>query len=191
MSTGDSAVVAIVLCGGSGRRFGGDKTRALLDGVAVLDHLLGQLPAAWPVTCVGPSRPTVGQVTWAREEPPGGGPVAGLAAGLAFVTAPVVVVLGGDMPYAAAAAPALVQALLADLAAEAVLGRDPQGRVQPLLAAYRTVALRRAVPNPPAGVSLMRVVDALAYASVATDSRSALDIDTPEDLRTARHRVEE
>lgn len=179
-----------MLCGGTGRRFGGDKTRALLDGISVLDHVIGTLPSAWPVVCVGPPRPTVAEVTWMREDPPGGGPVAALAAGLAAVTEPVVVVLGGDMPYASAAAPALVSALLAEPATDAVLARDPQGRVQPLLAAYRTQALRHAVPHPPAGAPLMRVVDGLAHVVLAADSRAALDIDTPEDLQTARHRVE-
>ena len=183
-------VTAVVLCGGTGRRFGGDKTQALIDGVPVLDHVVGQLPPSWPVVCVGPARPTVAPVTWVREEPPGGGPVAALAAGLAEVSSPVVVVLGGDMPYAAPAATALVAALLADPAVDAVVGRDPQGRTQPLLAAYRTEALRRAVPDPSAGVALMRVVDALVHADLPTDSRAALDIDTREDLQTARHRVE-
>jgi molybdopterin-guanine dinucleotide biosynthesis protein A len=183
-------VTAVVLCGGTGRRFGGDKTQALIDGVPVLDHVVGQLPPSWPVVCVGPERPTVAPVTWVREEPPGGGPVAALAAGLAGVGGPVVVVLGGDMPYAAPAATALVAALLADPAVDAVVGRDPQGRTQPLLAAYRTEALRRAVPDPPTGVALMRVVDALVHAGVPTDGRAALDIDTREDLRSARHRVE-
>jgi molybdopterin-guanine dinucleotide biosynthesis protein A len=183
-------VTAVVLCGGTGRRFGGDKTRALIDGVPVLDHVVGQLPRSWPVVCVGPERPTVAPVTWVREEPPGGGPVAALAAGLDGVSGPLVVVLGGDMPYAAPAATVLMTALLADPAVDAVLGRDPHGRTQPLLAAYRTEALRRAMPHAPAGVALMRVVDALVHASLPTDSRAALDIDTPEDLRTARHRVE-
>jgi molybdopterin-guanine dinucleotide biosynthesis protein A len=183
-------VTAVVLCGGTGRRFGGDKTQALIDGVPVLDHVVGQLPPSWPVVCVGPARPTVTPVTWVREEPPGGGPVAALGAGLAGVSGPVVVVLGGDMPYAAPAATALVASLLADPAVDAVLGRDPQGRTQPLLAAYRTEALRRAVPDRPAGVPLMRVVDSLVHASLPADSRAALDIDTPEDLQTARNRVE-
>jgi CTP:molybdopterin cytidylyltransferase MocA len=36
----------------------------------------------------------------------------------------------------------------------------------------------------------MRVVDSLVHASLPADSRAALDIDTPEDLQTARNRVE-
>ena len=67
-----AGVTAVVLCGGTGRRFGGDKTQALIDGVPVLDHVVGQLPPSWPVVCVGPARPTVAPVTWVREEPPGG-----------------------------------------------------------------------------------------------------------------------
>ncbi|MFC8502427.1 molybdenum cofactor guanylyltransferase [Pedococcus sp. NPDC057267] len=103
----DTPVTAVVLCGGTGRRFGGDKTRADLGGATVLDRLLDGLPGGWPVLCVGERRPTTREVTWLREDPPGGGPVAALAAALPHVTTPVLVALGGDMPYAAPAAPAL------------------------------------------------------------------------------------
>ena len=91
---------AVVLCGGESRRFGSDKTRADLDGVPVLDVLLSSLPPGWDVLCVGPERPTSREaVRWTREDPPGGGPVAGLAAALTVVDSPVTVLLGGDMPY--------------------------------------------------------------------------------------------
>ena len=94
----DTPVTAVVLCGGTGRRFGGDKTRADLGGASVLDRLLAGIPADWPVLCVGERRPTARAVTWLREDPPGGGPVAALAAALPRVDTPVLVALGGDMP---------------------------------------------------------------------------------------------
>jgi molybdopterin-guanine dinucleotide biosynthesis protein A len=186
-------VTAVVLCGGAGRRFGGDKTRADLAGSPVLDHVLDGLPPGWPVLCVGESRPTVRRVTWCREDPPGGGPVAAIAAALSLVEGPVVVVLGGDMPYAAAPAPGLAT-LLAEGAEgpelEAVLGRDGGGRLQPLLAAYRTEALRAAVPQHAAGTPVMRLLDSLRTLVVALPDGAALDVDTTEDLDRARHRLD-
>ncbi len=106
-------VTAIVLCGGRSRRFGEDKTQAALHGRPVLDWLLDSLPGGWDVICVGHERPTTrAGVRWTREDPAGGGPVAALAAGLALVSAPTVVLLGGDMPFAGAAAARLAEDLV-------------------------------------------------------------------------------
>ena len=106
-------VTAIVLCGGRSRRFGEDKTQAALHGRPVLDWLLDSLPGGWDVICVGHERPTTrAGVRWTREHPAGGGPVAALAAGLALVSAPTVVLLGGDMPFGGAAAARLAEDLV-------------------------------------------------------------------------------
>ena len=185
-----SAATAVVLCGGAGRRFGSDKTRAQLAGTALLDHLLDGLPRGWPVVCVGEPRPTSRDVTWCREEPPGGGPVAAIAAALPLVDGPVLVLLGGDMPYAAGPAPELVATLAAAPDLDAVIGRDGDGRLQPLLAAYRTAALRAAVPEPAADSPLMRLLDALRTRVVPLPEGAALDVDTAEDLERARLRLD-
>jgi molybdopterin-guanine dinucleotide biosynthesis protein A len=187
----NAVVTAIVLCGGAGRRFGGDKTQALVAGVPLLDHVLVALPAEWPIVCVGPPRPTAREVSWCREEPPGGGPVAALAAGLADASTGFVVVLGGDMPQAGSAATAIAAALDAQPEVDAVVGTDGEGRRQPLLAAYRTASLRRALPDPPAGTSMMRLLDQLVVAPLQLETSASLDVDTAEDLRLARHRLEE
>ena len=204
----------IVPCGGTSRRLGGvDKTRESLAGTTVLDHLLDGLPPDWPVVCVGEMRPTTRSVQWCRESPAGGGPVAGIAAGLALirdlslirdlgaatdhdansdVAMPgnaICVVVGGDMPFAATALPTLVDALNAAPGLDAVLASDPDGRTQPLLAAYRFDALRAALPPVSRGARLMAVVDALVIDTVAFDSQTALDVDTPEALEEARHIV--
>ena len=176
----------MVLCGGAGRRFGGDKTRALLDGATLLDRVVGGLPSQWPVVCVGAPRPLARPVVWCREQPPGGGPVAALAAALPRVSTEVVVVLGGDMPYAGEPAASLVARLHADPDVEGAVARDGDGRLQPLLAAYRTAALRAAVPDPPAGAPLMALLDRIRTLVVPLAAPAALDGDTPEDLDRAR-----
>ena len=183
-------MTAVVLCGGAGRRFGGDKTRADLAGSPVLDHVLDGLPSDWPVVCVGDPRLTRRPVGWCRENPPGGGPVAAIAAALPHVDSAVVVVLGGDMPYAAGPATDLASRLDVDAGIDAVLGSDAEGRLQPLLAAYRTQALRGAVPEPAAGTPLMRLLDSLRTLVVPLPEGAALDVDTAEDLERARHRLD-
>ena len=192
----------IVLCGGTSRRLGGvDKTRESLAATTVLDHLLDDLPPGWPVVCVGGMRPTTRSVQWCRESPAGGGPVAGIAAGLDHVgrlsgqrrrrdeAAEICVVVGGDMPFAATALLTLVDALNAQPGLDSVLASDPDGRTQPLLAAYRFETLRAALPREPGGARLMAVVDALLIDTVAFDSQTTLDVDTPEALEQARHIV--
>lgn len=203
---GLGCVSAVVLCGGRSRRMGGvDKTAERLGSGTVLDHLLKGLPQAWPVVCVGAARPTARPVAWTRESPPGGGPVAGMAAGLAGVSTPLVVVLGGDMPFAAAAAVALSShpRLAADPSApgqppragaldqplDGVVATDGEGRTQPLLAAYRRAPLLAAIPPDPAGASLMRVLDRLRLEPVPQEDLACLDVDTPDALARARHIV--
>jgi molybdopterin-guanine dinucleotide biosynthesis protein A len=189
----DPQPVAIVLCGGTSRRLTGrDKTRESLAGTTVLDHLLDALPGGWPVVCVGEQRATTRSVRWYRESPAGGGPVAGIAAGLehlARLDAGTCVVVGGDMPFAAAALQTLVGALNAAPGLDAVLAVEPDGRTQPLLAAYRIEALRAALPSQPHGARLMTVVDTLATGTVAFEAPITLDVDTPDALEHARHIV--
>lgn len=198
VATPNQQPVVIVLCGGTSRRLAGrDKTRESLAGTTVMDHLLDALPSGWPVVCVGEERATTRSVDWCRESPAGGGPVAGIAAGLELIRDlgaatdhdAICVVVGGDMPFAATALPTLVDALNAQPGLDAVLASDPDGRTQPLLAAYRFEALRAALPGESGGARLMAVVDALLVGTVPCDSQTVLDVDTPEALEHARHIV--
>ncbi|HVD27750.1 MAG TPA: NTP transferase domain-containing protein [Mycobacteriales bacterium] len=178
------ATTAVVLCGGASRRMGADKTAATLGATTVLDHLLDALPAAWPVVAVGPERPTRRVVRWTRESPPGGGPVAAVAAGLSLVDTELVVVLAGDMPFAAGTAARLAALLQVDRTTDAVVAVDPSRRANPLLAAYRSAALRAALPHPPANAPARSLL-AVPHIMVSVDEADSLDVDTPEALAAA------
>lgn len=82
----------VVPAGGGSRRMGTDKLAAPLGTSTVLGELLARVPAGVPVVVVGPTRPLPAsagpdRVVVAREDPPGGGPAAAVAAGLRALTA--------------------------------------------------------------------------------------------------------
>ena len=180
----------VVLAGGGSQRLGHDKLAAALGraggGVTVLDALLTGVRDALPlvdVTAVGPLRTTTQPVTWVREDPPGGGPVAGLSAGLVGLDdGDVVVVLAGDQPFVGPALPLLLDAL-GD--AEGAIGVDPSGADQPLTGCYRVGPLRQAVGADPAGRSVRSVIVALTVVRVPLSAQASLDVDTAADLARA------
>ncbi|MFE3201300.1 NTP transferase domain-containing protein [Embleya sp. NPDC059237] len=186
---------AIVLAGGAARRLAGaDKPGLLVAGVPLLDRVLAAAAGAERTIVVGPRRPTHREVVWVREDPPGGGPVAALAAALPVVRADAVVLLAADLPFLSAA---LLDRLLAALgpdrgpdAPAGVVAVDADGRDQYLLAAYRTAALRTALADlgEPAGAALRRVVGPLATRRIQAGPDAAFDCDTWADVRDARAR---
>ncbi|MFI7077655.1 molybdenum cofactor guanylyltransferase [Micromonospora sp. NPDC049903] len=91
---------AIVLAGGAARRMGGrDKPALPVGGVPMRERVLAAVADATPRILVGPG-PAPAGVLPARESPPGGGPVAATAAGLALLEpgVPVVALLAADLP---------------------------------------------------------------------------------------------
>lgn len=202
-ASGANGVTAVVLAGGTSRRFGSDKLAADLDGSTVLDHLLDRLPAEWAVVCVGAERATTRAVRWVREDPPGGGPLSGIAAavddllrrrGASRVDAgsvehddPIVVVLAGDMPHAASAATELVAEVRRPPRIPAAVARDETGHANPLLTAYRLHDLAAHLPRP-AHDRPAKTLLALPHRDVPVSGAAGRDVDTPEDLERLRWR---
>ncbi|AJC57313.1 NTP transferase domain-containing protein [Streptomyces sp. 769] len=193
---------AIVLAGGAARRLGGaDKPALPVGGRALLDRVLATCPDAAATVVVGPARPTARPVVQALEDPPGGGPLAALDAGLRHTTAPTVLVLSADLPFLTAGT---VRALLeaattgGDPPPDGALLRDAEGRDQPLVAAYRTAPLRRALDRLRSahgaltGLPLRPLLSALVLVRVPdATSTASFDCDTWEDIGTARARIRE
>lgn len=91
----------IVPAGGAARRLGGaDKPGLTVGETTLLDRVLAACAGARTTVVVGPARPTARSgVRWTREQPPGGGPVAAVAAGLGLVDAGTVLLLAADLPF--------------------------------------------------------------------------------------------
>lgn len=175
----------VVLAGGTGQRLSGtDKAEVVVAGQRLLDRVLAAAPGARRRVVIGPVRPTAEQVTWCREHPPGGGPVAALAAAAPLVGARYAVVLAVDL---ALVDDAVVAALLTAAAGrDGAIGIDPAGRDQPLLAAYDMAALRTALAELGAvgGAPLRALVARLDLARLDV-ADAALDCDTWADVALA------
>jgi molybdopterin-guanine dinucleotide biosynthesis protein A len=189
--SGELSVGAVVLTGGSAVRFQGvDKASIELGGATLLEHVLEALAAVPDVVVVGAEVVTSRPATFLREDPPGGGPAAGLLAGLAgFPRAPAaVVVLAVDMPLVTADT---VRRLVDAAGEDGALLVDADGRRQYLCAVYRTEALLAAAPPLEAqhGLAVRRLVGGLRLTEVPAVAGEAADVDTWEDLLALRARM--
>jgi molybdopterin-guanine dinucleotide biosynthesis protein A len=171
-------------------RLGGvDKASVEVGGVTRLERALAATAGAAEVVVVGAEVPTSRPVTWTREDPPGGGPAAGVLAGVdALAVRPdTVCVLAVDMPRVTASTLSrLVAALTTDPVVDASMLVDGKGRRQPLAAAYRHSSLTTARPTnreEEHGLSMHRLVAGLRVAEVPAEGNEAWDVDTWEDLR--------
>lgn len=181
---------AVVLAGGVASRLGGrDKMLEVVGGIRLIDRALTAAADAGRVIAVGDEREATAAALWVREQPPGGGPVAALAAGLELVDAERVVLLAGDLPFVDRRhVTALVGALNESDAAGAMFV-DPDGRDQPLLSAWWTASLRKVLPDQPAGAGLRRMLAPLEALRLPGEA-DLMDCDTETDLAAARARAD-
>ncbi|WJL96298.1 NTP transferase domain-containing protein [Microbacterium sp. ET2] len=213
---------AILLAGGRARRLGGvAKPLQTVGGRSLLDIAIAAATRAGadPIIAVGPEMPAAGTVRWTREDPPFGGPVAGIIAGFdaarAGSDAPAswTLVLACDLPHAESAVPILTAAAaLVPSDVQGVCLGDAASRPQFLVGLFRTTALERRIERMPqrgrdaavrdlvTDLAVTVVTDPRAAALSSTgaaalsfDSAAALsfDIDTWEDLEAARRAGED
>ena len=182
-------VAAIIVGGGGGERLGGvSKPDLTLGGVRLIDRVCGVLVEACGAGCVAvvPSTVRVPEgVMRTLEDPPSGGPLAGIDAGLRALGVDddvLVVVVSVD-------APALLDPPLGpESEGRIAVGGDPEPFDQYLMGVYRAGALRRVIDEAVAalgsvrGVGVRRVLRALALERVNVDADVCRDIDTPEDV---------
>ena len=173
---------AVILAGGAARRLSHvDKPGLVVGGRTLLSRALDAVTDADPVVIVGPRRPLSRPVRWTREDPPGSGPLAALAAGIAALPTDceLAAVLAADL---VGVRHTTVERLCAALgeADGAVLTDD--GVRQWLIGVWRVSAVRAALPADPADGSLRHTLGRLSIVDVAAEPGEARDIDTPADL---------
>ena len=156
-------------------------------GRTLLERALDAVTDAARTIAVGPRRDIPGAIIWALEQPPGGGPVAGIDAGLELVREDVVVILGVDFPFVD---DACISGLLARFDRDGVILRDATGRHQFLVGAYRTAALTDVLDDlQPGGMSVRDLVAGLDL--VQLEDPRARDTDTWEDVTAANELLRE
>lgn len=182
-----------MLAGGAATRLGGlDKAAQQVGDGTLLGRVVEAARSAGTVVVVGPPRPGVVGVHWCLEQPPGGGPVAAIAAGLGHTSAGTVLVLAADLPWIAGAIQALLEALDDVGTPECAVLVDASGRRNPLASAWRRPSLDRALATvaPHAGARAHALLDAVDVAEVRDRGGWADDCDTPDDLARARARAD-
>ncbi|MBC9734326.1 molybdenum cofactor guanylyltransferase [Nocardioides marmotae] len=176
---------AVVLAGGRAARLGGaDKATVEVAGRTLLAHALDAVVDAAEVVVVGDPVPTERPVTFVRESPRYGGPVAALLTGRDALlrSTPTLAVLAVDMPHVT---PWTLRRLH-----EAAAGRDgaalvgPDGRRQ-LALVLDLARLDEVRPDHEGqhGAALHRLLAPLDLSAVPAEGREHRDVDSWADLR--------
>lgn len=179
---------AIVLAGGSSKRLDGtDKSALVLDGMTLLARACAAVADARRGVIVGSvDHPPEG---WdvVLEDPPFGGPAAGIGAGLVALgsaSCEFIAILACDLPYAAQAFSALRDAADRGFGTDALIAADDSGRRQILLGIYRTSSLRAAIGQAGNldGRSVRSLVADLSFTEIPVPAGSTVDVDTWHDV---------
>lgn len=183
---------AVILAGGGARRLSGaDKPGLVVGGRPLVARVAAAVADAARLIVVGPARPELPGALVVREDPPGGGPVPALRAGLAVVGAPQVAVLAADLPFLTATDVAELRR--AALGHGGAVLDDEGGRPQWLAGVWQVERLRAALAGY-AGASLRGLMTPLCPARLRPAVRPLpawYDCDTEEDVATASRMIEE
>ncbi|EWS99720.1 molybdopterin-guanine dinucleotide biosynthesis protein [Intrasporangium oryzae NRRL B-24470] len=195
---------ALVLTGGLSTRMGAHKPALAIGGMTIVARVIDATRPRRTVV-VGRAEGVPDGIPVVREDPPLGGPVAALAAGVealglgpyaaepAPVAIDVVLVLAGDLPFVTGShLDRLVAALRVDADASAAVTVGRGERLNWLCAAWRTTALleRLVGLGDPRHRSMRSLVGEARLATVPDVLDLTWDVDTPADLDAARHRAE-
>ena len=184
-----SGFCGVVLAGGTAARMGGiDKAGVELQGRTLLELAVDAFVDADEVVVVGP--PTVRTerpVTFVTEDPPRGGPVAGLLTGVdALLRRPRLVgVLAVDMPRTTAGTMRRLREAAAGRDGAFLVDGDGRRQLAGVLDVARLAGVRPGVEEQH-GMALHRLLAPLDLALVPSTGDEAVDIDSWADLRDLR-----
>lgn len=182
---GTTGFGAVILAGGTAARLdGADKASVELAGRTLLEHAHDAVLDACEVVVVGDPVPTTRPVTFTRESPRYGGPVAGFLTGRdALLRAPRTVgVLAVDMPRVTAQTFRRLHEAAVGRDGAFLTGVDGRRQLAGVLDAARLDAVR---PDHEAqhGMPFHRLLAGLDLAEVAPVGDEGRDVDTWADLR--------
>ncbi|MGA7594355.1 MAG: molybdenum cofactor guanylyltransferase [Gallionella sp.] len=192
---------AIILAGGDSQRMGSDKANLLLGELTLLQRVIAKMQAVFPavILSVRQPRPEIDLPQVCDDQAgmtPGGGPLAGLTAGLGHIATPWAFAAACDMPFIE---PAMIELLAQYRADYQAVVPVVQGHLQPLAAFYARSglgtlraqlagggknSLRAAL-----GQLRVRYVDESALLLADPQLRSFHDLDTPQDVAIAMNRI--
>lgn len=191
---------AVILSGGRSSRLGGvPKCGLMHDGATLLERALLAARAAVAIAVVGPDPGVLPEgVMSCREDPPYAGPAAAIAAGLFALAqdrgrdprhrtaAPYTLVLACDMPRADAAVRVLLEAAAGVPPVDGLVAVSADGRRQPLVGLYGTVALQRRISEAAdrgalENASVFSLLARLETREVSVPQGSTDDVDTWDD----------
>ncbi|HEY8473682.1 MAG TPA: NTP transferase domain-containing protein [Natronosporangium sp.] len=190
---------AVVLAGGAGKRLGGvGKPTLPVAGRPMLHRVLAAVEQTPHRIVVGPPElPIPPRVLLTREVPPGGGPVAATAAGLALVPAELghVALLAADLPLLTADAIRRLRRAAEVPALDGAVFVDNDGWPQWLCGVWRASALRArlAALGEPGGVPLHALLGDLRVGFLGASGVGPppwWDCDTGADIQRAEEWVD-
>lgn len=167
-----------------------DKVALLVANVTLLDRVLKAAePLCSPLVVVGPVRPTtLAKVLFTTETEPGGGPLPAVLAGLGETAgAEAVFVLAADLAMVSTGGLKHLLVALRESGAGAAAAPDGNGDPNPLLAVYRTAAIRSAVQKLGQGISGLPAARLLPGDTVVVGIgvNETMNVNTPADLAMA------
>ncbi|GAB3624251.1 hypothetical protein GCM10027418_23350 [Mariniluteicoccus endophyticus] len=167
---------------------GADKATLAYGAKTLLERAVDACARATHTVVVAPDAPA--DLRRVLEDPPFGGPVAGIDRGLEDLAslgdpAPWVLLLAVDYPEAPTAVARLLEAADDAGSHDAYAALDDEGVRQNLLALYRRESLVAAIERlgETRDVSVRRLVDGLDVCLVDMEERIAADVDDPEAAR--------
>ena len=179
-----------ILAGGRSTRMGRDKALLERQGTTLLGRLIAVGRTLGPVAVVGRTAEPGLEATWLEDAVPGGGPLAGIAAALAWAAPDPVLIVAVDLPWLESGDLAWLATLPPGLDGTVVL-RD--GRVEPLFARWHaslapavTAALADGRRSPQAVLERAAVA---AYAAPPALAARLEDCDTPAEWDLACRRT--
>jgi molybdopterin-guanine dinucleotide biosynthesis protein A len=180
---------AIIVAGGRASRLGGiDKTALIYEGRSLLHRALDSVRRAHRISIVGygPELVASDRVRRTEESPRWGGPAAAIVAGLHNLRdseSEFVAVVASDLPHVVRAFAVLIEEHAQGVDEDGLIALDSSGTRQPLMAMYRTAALRAAAAKvaPATNLAMRSLIESLALRAVPLPTELCADVDTPDD----------